>query len=993
MPKQQPAPDALVDAARLSRSFSEIYDLLDRAAPGSGAFCAGHQMGFGRTEGVNPYLWIKDVSPSEVVIGCWGCNGLWQAPYTISADDTVTFGKAAKVAERFVPIEGEEMADSLSLADGEVEFLDAAGPGRGPRLRLLSSKANTVINRRVYPLALVRPAIGELRPKARSGQVFAESPHPKPIRQDGKVVGYETNPDRRVSRITNVEINDRGEVWTEHEFQTTPLALEIYESFRSRSGKYGISQRAIGETEPRKVHGQDIKVAKAIRILAYDFVPNPALTDTVSAFEVLLDSDLEAQGGDGVPVTDPPRDTTAQEESTMPEKTTAAEGPAPIVQSPVTVALSDDDRATLAKAAAIIEADSKRKEAEAARAEVTVFASSPEVTAAIAGFPEEARILIVDRVASAATKAEAEATLAAEIDMVSRITSIAKLAAQGYHQPGAGQGATTSTAGQTVDVSGVQVTGNPTPHLEVARRFGEAYDSHARRVANFQPDPGLRKANQYLIDRLLAKTESVQGKALLDSAEALLDSNHLGWEAFTDAASNDTNNLWSQPTISTVLFIQQFQDLVFLELVDGMGPDSFVQRNFNGKIGSVLRVPVETYVPPADSLSLPGYDNGLLVGEDMGIPEASVDTAWLEFAPQWRRVAASLTKDAAAAMKNGPLNYDALVRIVYHMTEDKKRRLDRALAEEMLAVADEYQAVRVNAESVAAANLVPNTGNTRLYGGTVAYYARLVGSGSQGAPAGDPLVRPRTTVTLPMNGAPTKTIVNATLVTVPANQVQGYLDGNSQIASFPDAPGATFAVDHNNGRICFTAGSGVDAQNLPTVSYTYVTNYDTFPLAVPAGVENNVYYNRLLEQIDATYALMGEYPRFRAPNLVIGSLSAMKPVLNAQLFFKLASPETARLTPTSRNMIAERNGIDYFRHNAPWSAGNGRLLLTQRGSTKLGVDTPFEIEGPFPTYAANGQIKDTKVIKGSENSVICTPQVQDQAGNVLNPVSRSIFFR
>ena len=92
-------------------------------------------------------------------------------------------------------------------------------------------------------------------------------------------------------------------------------------------------------------------------------------------------------------------------------------------------------------------------------------------------------------------------------------------------------------------------------------------------------------------------------------------------------------------------------------------------------------------------------------------------------------------------------------------------------------------------------------------------------------------------------------------------------------------------------------------------------------------------------------------------------------------------------------MIAERNGIDYFRHNAPWSAGNGRLLLTQRGSTKLGVDTPFEIEGPFPTYASNGQIKDTKVIKGSENSVVCTPQVQDQAGNVLNPVSRSIYFR
>lgn len=60
MPNQLPAPEALVDAARLSRSFAEIYDLLDRAAPGSGAFCTGHQMGFGRTGGTNTHLWIKD---------------------------------------------------------------------------------------------------------------------------------------------------------------------------------------------------------------------------------------------------------------------------------------------------------------------------------------------------------------------------------------------------------------------------------------------------------------------------------------------------------------------------------------------------------------------------------------------------------------------------------------------------------------------------------------------------------------------------------------------------------------------------------------------------------------------------------------------------------------------------------------------------------------------------------------------------------------------
>lgn len=1009
----QPADNVLIDAARLSRSFSEIYELLDRAAPGSGAFCSGHQMGFGRSDGSNPYLWLKDVSPQEVVVGCWGCHGLWQAPYTISADDTVTFGKAVKVAERFVPVEGEELTDALAVADGEVEFLDAVASDRGPRMRILSTKANTVINGRVYPMAVLRSAVAELRSRTQLGMVWAESPHPKPIKKDGQVIGFESNPERRTSRIANIEINDRGEVWTEHEFLTTPLALEVHGSFKARTGKYGISQRAIGKTEMRKLSGRDMKVSATLQLGAYDFVPNPALSDTVSAFEVLLDAELQPRSDDGDINRTPepeagaaPTDAVSQEEpKAMPtnHQNTPTPGaasasvaiPAPVIQPPavpITTSSSAEELATLTQARAIIEADARRREAEAARAEVLAFAASPETLSAVSGVPEPAQKLIFDRVSTAATRTEAEALLAKEVEMVSHITSVAKLAAMGFGQAGAGQGATTSTQNQTVDVSGIEVTGNPTPHLEVARRFGEAYDRHARRTANFIPDPGLRAANQDLISQLLNKAESVHGQALIDSAEALLDSKG-GWEAFTDAASDSTSNLWNQPTISTVLFIQQFQDLVFGQWVDGMGPDNFERRNFNGKVGSVLRVPIEVYTAPANSLSLPGYDNGLLVGEDAGIPEASVETVWLEFAPQWRRVAASLTKDAAQALRNGPLNYDALVRIVYHMTEDKKRRLDSALAEEMLAIADEFGAIAVNGESIAAANLIANTGATKLYGGSVTFYAKLVASGTAGAPNMDPLVRARRTVTLPANGAPVRSTLHQTLVTAPAGQVQGYLDANSQIIDDPNSPGATFAVDFNNGRICFNAASGVDATHLPTVSYTYVTNYDTFSPVVPAGVENALYYNRLLEQIDNTAALMGSFPRFKAPNLCIGSLKAMTKVINAQVFYKLASPDGSSLSATSKNMIADRNGIMFGRHNAPWSAGDGRLLLTQRGSTKLGVDTPFEIEGPFPTYDSNNRIRDTKVIKGSENSIIATPQVTDQNGNILNPVSRSIYFR
>jgi hypothetical protein len=153
-----------------------------------------------------------------------------------------------------------------------------------------------------------------------------------------------------------------------------------------------------------------------------------------------------------------------------------------------------------------------------------------------------------------------------------------------------------------------------------------------------------------------------------------------------------------------------------------------------------------------------------------------------------------------------------------------------------------------------------------------------------------------------------------------------------------------------------------------------------------------VYYDQLLEQIDNTAALMGSYPRFVAPDLVLGSLKAMVKAKNARIFWKFVSPRGSDLILT-KNDVAERNGLNYCQHNAPWSAGDGRLLLTRRGSTKYGVDTPFEVEGPFPSYGPNQGIKDSMKIKGSEYSVICTPQVTNEAGTVINPVARSIFFR
>lgn len=89
-------------------------------------------------------------------------------------------------------------------------------------------------------------------------------------------------------------------------------------------------------------------------------------------------------------------------------------------------------------------------------------------------------------------------------------------------------------------------------------------------------------------------------------------------------------------------------------------------------------------------------------------------------------------------------------------------------------------------------------------------------------------------------------------------------------------------------------------------------------------------------------------------------------------------------------MFGNRSGVNFARINAPWVAGDNRILLTQKGATRYAVETPYQIEGPYPKYDVNGNIVDAKLFYGRENSVMATPQTIDNTGAILNPKSRSI---
>jgi hypothetical protein len=232
-----------------------------------------------------------------------------------------------------------------------------------------------------------------------------------------------------------------------------------------------------------------------------------------------------------------------------------------------------------------------------------------------------------------------------------------------------------------------------------------------------------------------------------------------------------------------------------------------------------------------------------------------------------------------------------------------------------------------------------------------------------------------------------------------AGMIQGYLDDAGQVQNYAGGGTAVYAIDYENGVFVFTAGAslagsgGVVTTATTLVSYTYATNYDDFNvslLAVSNGLTVEEQLNSLLGQIDKTSALMGSAPRFSAPDLCLGSLTASTFITRAPIFAPLFAPAGTALYPTP-DCYAQRNGVYMARHNTPWIGGDRRLLLTKRGSTKYAVDTPFQIEGPLQAYdQATAAPVGAKYWIGQENSVIATPQVTNKAGTVLNPKSRTI---
>ncbi len=684
------------------------------------------------------------------------------------------------------------------------------------------------------------------------------------------------------------------------------------------------------------------------------------------------------------------------------------------------------------------------------------------------------------RSAAIATKAPADKVAGLVSDAVEAISGLLadeRVTARG----GAGnsQGSTVTDGGAAPNANGkTDMNGTATlvsaakPWMEHVDKLLAAGDAFARASRSFNPDNAdvkrLREHNRQtfinpLIEEIAADSAKYKtseewfkatdslvkdggDKAFLDS----MDRSRSGGGMSAGLDAETTTNIMNQPTILTAFLIQQFQDMQMLQYVHGFGPGQDTGSggwvsNMNGAvngethIGSIFRIPVEYYVSPTGYGNFAGtqYDEGLLVPEGIGIPEAQINTTTLPFAPAWRRIAFSATRDVIKAMGNGPFNYSLMGRALYHIAFDKARRIDKALGDEMLLVSAEYGAVPVanelvdathnsvynaaggvtiNLNPAKAANAATATGDTwKVYGPNVVAAVRIVGpnTGATGTYCGDqngvtPIVRQRILTNMSATGQISQSISNPVSVTIGGTaKYQGAYDDTTlqvvaaTMANLNQGTSGTYAVDYESGVILFTAASGIAGNgSLVTsnlaVAYTYETNFDSFlanPAVLPTGVSASKYADGLVIQHDFTAAQMASAPRYSKVNLALMSLVASTNITKSEIFYKQNSPDGTTLMPTA-NFFYDRNGIMGARHDSPWTGKNDRILMSVQGSTKYAIDTAAEVKGPYPKFeAGTNNIIDQDTYYLGENAVICTPQVTTAAGVVINPVSRSIKLR
>lgn len=430
--------------------------------------------------------------------------------------------------------------------------------------------------------------------------------------------------------------------------------------------------------------------------------------------------------------------------------------------------------------------------------------------------------------------------------------------------------------------------------------------------------------------------------------------------AITDAAlvigNSDMRNM---PIISRNIIKQLFQRLVALQYVQALGPSKAIGSPGpgGGPFGSEFKIPSVVYVPPTHNKK--GY-----VGPTEAIPQASTAIRFQSFWAQLRAIGFAVSDQLVDQLKNGALQIDPVALMVDQVTQDMARRIDTHLLEEFQQTCDEYGAVAVTSEVSVGGNAVYSAGGSAAItydGATVTYGSGVtfVVKALSGASGGRPIVLPRTIYTLDATGTEGSTVRNAISVTFAATtQVRGELDSNRQIVAINPGETPTYAVDFERGYFVFNAASGADGTLMPTLNYSYATNYVTFDLDLPSGVLAEDHYNGLLNLSLQTAANLDAAPRYqKADTLLFPSTVGIGAVGISGLFHKRKQPDWVALNAgfATTDALGKVGPLNLTTTNGEMFAGDRRAILFKRYMTGYGVQIPAALDGPYPNvYAPSG---------------------------------------
>ena len=826
-------------------------------------------------------------------------------------------------------------------------LLDEQGNPSGWYKQIVSKVDDINGNTRLYPKMVYSDALEKLKNK---GFPYAgEHPHPSYYKGNDGNVHFKTSILNSAVKFRNAYIDEQNNVWAEYKPLDTEIGKQV-KTFLDNALPIGFSNRMTGNSRTERRNGKTIQIATKLNLYTWDVVLNPAEQSAFQLPIVLTDELGEENSMDFFNM--------SLEELQIWKQQNANAEQSEILLCDSVIALKKQTE----------EAKQREKETKEQMQAITdeMEAKEQKEQAQQCLLDEVEKLNYTENVKQAILK---KGTL---IDNKQKVFDFLKQEKEFIDS--------LEIQNQLNELGVTQQQGRAKVYCSeqqensfVDDMMKEMDNALLKKDINFTIDKELRKANNAILDNVLKSLKRKNCKTFFDSIESEN-------RAFTDetVAIGDTGQFAQSAHISLAILKQMWQDLKFLQLC--------MTEGFSG---STYKMPVEFHSHDLYS------EDDFTVGELDNIPIESIQTFLLEYGGFWLKQGFVVTKEAERELKDGPMKYDVIAANMASLASRFQRIIDQAISTEMLGRADEYGAIKVMDEAVSASEAeeltegvnIPEGSNAKIKIKLLCGYTSPLNEYSI-----PPIVRPRKTVWLDRFGRRQEEWINNITVKNSSGKllIPGRWIASKGLIADKNGKVADYAIDFENACIYFKEDA-ISKTALPKVSYSYATNIVFFNLAVPKALEGNTarYYNKLLEMMDIQKAYMGSAPRYVTPDFALGSLNAMTLVKQAELFYQKALPNGTTLGGS--NYFAKRNGLDLCEHNAPWAAGDSRILLGKRNAVRFGIGSPYEIEGPFP-YRANGGYTSAKEYFATQQIAINTPLVIDEKGIQYHPPFRTIKF-